>query len=53
MTTKRELDSYQEPAPRPLTAREWVFYAVAFALIYLELDTMWLWCQWFTLCPRV
>ena len=41
-----------EPTPEPLTALEWVIYAVVFFVLYLELAYMWTWCQWFTNCPK-
>jgi len=41
-----------EPAPEPLTGREWLFYCVAFFVLFLEFRYMWTWCQWFTNCPK-
>ena len=41
---------WSEPPPEPLTARQWFFYCVVFALLFLEFKYMWTWCKWFTGC---
>ena len=43
---------YLEPTPEPLTLLEWLFYAIAFLLLGVEVAYMWTWCQWFTNCPK-
>ena len=45
-------DDYIEPPPEPLTRSDWIFYGIAFTLIYFELYYMWTWCQWISNCPR-
>jgi len=55
MTTERELEDppeWTEPAPEPLTVKEWLVYALVFFVLYLEFRYMWTWCRWFTACAQ-
>ena len=36
----------------PLTPVQWIIYAVAFFVLFLQFRYMWTWCQWFTNCPK-
>jgi hypothetical protein len=34
------------------TTKELGYLALAIVCIFIEIATMWTWCQWFTNCPK-
>ena len=50
---KQDLDPNDwQPEPVNWTLKELILLALILVVIFLELKYMWVWCQWFTACPK-